>query len=50
MRESRGWFGKVDRITVLLYTALVLFGWVNIYAAVYNEEFGNIWDTSPEYG
>ena len=50
MRESRGWFGKVDRITVLLYTALVLFGWVNIYAAVYNEEFGNIWDTSQEYG
>jgi len=50
MRESRGWFGKVDRITVLLYTALVLFGWINIYAAVYNEEFGNIWDTSQEYG
>jgi len=50
MRESRGWFGKVDRITVLLYAALVLFGWVNIYAAVYNEEFGNMWDTSQEYG
>lgn len=50
MRESRGWFGKVDRITVLLYVALVLFGWLNIYAAVYNEEFGNIWDTSQEYG
>lgn len=50
MRESRGWFGKVDRITVLLYAALVLFGWLNIYAAVYNEEFGNIWDTSQEYG
>ena len=50
MRESRGWFGKVDRITVLLYATLVLFGWLNIYAAVYNEEFGNIWDTSQEYG
>lgn len=50
MRETRGWFGKVDRITVLLYAALVLFGWINIYAAVYNEEFGNIWDTSQEYG
>ena len=50
MRESRGWFGKVDGITVLLYAALVLFGWLNIYAAVFNEEFGNIWDTSQEYG
>lgn len=50
MRETRGWFGKVDRISVLLYMGLVLFGWLNIYAAVYNEEFGNIWDTSQEYG
>jgi rod shape determining protein RodA len=50
MRESRGWFGKVDWIVVLLYTGLVLFGWLNIYAAVFNEEFGNIWDTSQEYG
>lgn len=50
MRASRGWFGKVDRITLILYTFLVLFGWVNIYAAVYNQEFGNIWDTSQEYG
>lgn len=50
MRESRGWFGKVDGITVLLYAALVLFGWLNIYAAVFNEDFGNIWDTSQEYG
>jgi rod shape determining protein RodA len=50
MRESRGWFGKVDWIVVLLYAGLVLFGWLNIYAAVFNEEFGNIWDTSQEYG
>ncbi len=50
MRESRGWFGKIDWIAVLLYAGLVLFGWINIYAAVFNEEFGNIWDTSQEYG
>jgi|LauGreDrversion4_2_1035121.scaffolds.fasta_scaffold00794_8 rod shape determining protein RodA len=50
MRESRGWFGKIDWIAVLLYAGLVLFGWLNIYAAVFNEEFGNIWDTSQEYG
>ena len=50
MRVSRGWFGKVDWIVVLLYAGLVLFGWLNIYAAVFNEEFGNIWDTSQEYG
>ncbi len=50
MRSEKSWFGKIDTITVSLYLFLVLFGWMNIYAAVYNEEFGNIWDTSQEYG
>lgn len=34
----------------MLYSALVLLGWINIYAAVYNEEVPSILDTSQKYG
>ncbi len=33
-----------------LYLALVLIGWINIYAAVYNEEHRSIFDLSQNYG
>lgn len=32
--------GKVDWLLILLYAALVLLGWLNIYAAVYDENLG----------
>ena len=35
---------------VVLYLALVLIGWINIYAAVYNEEHRSIFDLSQNYG
>jgi len=35
---------------VLLYFLLVLIGWVNVYAAVYNQEHQNIFDLSQNYG
>ncbi|MGZ3883008.1 MAG: rod shape-determining protein RodA [Bacteroidia bacterium] len=40
----------VDKITVFTYVALVFMGWLNIYAAVYNEEHQNIFDTTQKYG
>ncbi len=43
-------FYGVDKITVLTYALLVFMGWLNIYAAVYNEEHQNIFDTSQKYG
>lgn len=43
-------FYNVDRWTVLLYVLLVIMGWLNIYAAVYNEEHSNILDMSQKYG
>ena len=43
-------FYGVDRLTVLIYVLLVLMGWLNIYAAVYNEEHQNIFDTTQKYG
>lgn len=43
-------FQNVDWITVALYLVLVIIGWMNIYAAVYNEEHYIITDTSQKYG
>ena len=43
-------FYGVDRLSILLYTIMVLMGWMNIYAAVYNEEHSNILDMSQKYG
>lgn len=43
-------FYGVDRLTVLTYILLVFMGWLNIYAAVYNEEHQSIFDTSQKYG
>jgi rod shape determining protein RodA len=41
---------NIDWLLVLLYLILVTLGWFNIYAAVYNEEYKNIFDTSQSYG
>ncbi|MBP8033471.1 MAG: rod shape-determining protein RodA [Bacteroidia bacterium] len=34
----------------MTYALLVLMGWLNIYAAVYNEDHQNIFDTTQKYG
>lgn len=47
--ENSLFFG-VDRLTVLIYILLVVMGWLNIYAAVYNEEHKSIFDISQRYG
>ena len=39
-----------DWITILLYLALIFMGWLNIYAAVYNDEHQSIFDFSQRYG
>ncbi len=41
---------NIDWMLVSLYLTLVVMGWFNIYAAVYNEEYKNIFDTSQSYG
>lgn len=35
---------------ILIYLALVLIGWISIYAAVYQEEHSSIFDISQSYG
>ena len=50
MRERKQIFDNIEWTLVLLYLALVLMGWVNIYAAVYNEDHSSIFDLSQRYG
>lgn len=49
-RNDNNIFYGVDRLTVLTYVLLVFMGWLNIYAAVFNEEHQNIFDTTQKYG
>lgn len=50
MRESSGTFRNIDWISICLFLLLVLLGWLNIYAAVYNQEASSIFDMSERYG
>ncbi len=50
MREQRSVLQDIDMVIVGLYLLLVLMGWLNIYAAVYNEEHKSILDMSQNYG
>jgi rod shape determining protein RodA len=48
-KKSNVW-ENVDWITIGIYLAMMLIGWVNIYAAVYNEEHKSIFDMTQQYG
>ncbi len=50
MTEPKRLFKNIDWTTVIIYTVLVIIGWLNIYAAVYNEQHGSILDFSQRYG
>lgn len=50
MRKQTSIFQNIDWLTVALYLALMLIGWVSIYAAVFNEEHSSIFDISQNYG
>jgi len=50
VKRSTNIYKTIDWPTVIVYFILVLFGWINIYAAVYNEEHRSIWDLSQRYG
>jgi rod shape determining protein RodA len=49
-KQEHSLFYGIDKVAVLTYALLVFMGWLNIYAAVYNEEHQNIFDTSQKYG
>ncbi len=43
-------FARLDGITILLFLLMVIFGWLNIYAAVFDSSHDNIFDISQRYG
>ena len=50
MNRSNNIFYRIDKISVVLFMLLILMGWFNIYAAVYNEEHSGLLDFSQRYG
>lgn len=50
MRQRTGTLANIDWILVGMYLLLVLLGWGNIFAAVFNEEASSILDISQKYG
>lgn len=49
-RDDRSILQNIDWILVGLFLVMVIFGWMNIYAAVFNDEHKNIFDFSQNYG
>ncbi|MEG0796495.1 MAG: rod shape-determining protein RodA [Odoribacter sp.] len=41
---------NIDWLSIFMYTVLVFMGWVNIYAAVYDDSHSSIFDISQKYG
>ena len=50
MREQRGIFQHIDWWVAILFLVLVILGWINIYAAVYDENHSSILDMDARYG
>ena len=41
---------NIDWLSIFLYVVLVFMGWLNIYAAVYDDNHSSILDISQKYG
>ncbi len=50
MRRSINIWKGLDKITVLIFLVMVIMGWFNIYAAVFNEEETGLLNLSQRYG
>ena len=50
MRKQKSIFQNIDWLTILLYLVMVIAGWINIFAAVYNEDHSSISDLTQNYG
>jgi rod shape determining protein RodA len=50
LRRSINIWQGIDKITILIFLAMVIMGWFNIYAAVFNEEETGILNLSQRYG
>lgn len=49
-QQSNRFFFNVDWVTILIYLALCMIGFVNIYASLYNPDTADIFDFGSNYG
>lgn len=50
MRNQKGILQNTDWVLVSLFFVMVMIGWMNIYAAVYDDEHKSIFDLTQNYG
>jgi rod shape determining protein RodA len=50
MKRNINIWDRIDKISILLFLLMIFMGWLNIYAAVYNEERSGILDLTQRYG
>ncbi|MCU0362400.1 MAG: rod shape-determining protein RodA [Bacteroidales bacterium] len=50
MNKNQNIWAHIDKVTVVIFVLMVGLGWLNIYAAVFNEERSGIFDMSQRYG
>lgn len=50
MPNRKSLWANIDWLTVFIFVSLMILGWVNIYASVYNQEHQSIFDTTQRYG
>ena len=51
MRNTQKIFGSIDIVCIILYLFLIIFGWTNIYASLYNDDTTiSIFNLSTKYG
>lgn len=50
MNKNFNIWRAIDKTTIVLFLLLIFMGWINIYAAVYNEEHSGLLDLSQRYG
>ena len=50
MKRSVNIWNGIDKTSIVLFLLLVVLGWINIYAAVFNEEHAGLLDFSQRYG
>ena len=50
MRNQKGILQNTDWLLVSIFIIMVIMGWLNIYAAVYDDDHKSIFDLSQNYG
>ena len=50
MNRQSEFLKNIDWLSIFMYTVLIFMGWINIYAAVYNDNHSSIFDITQSYG